>query len=196
MNHVRSLATDWNVSEDGRFVEGRIFPFGEVAHITELIDGEVDEYDEEFLPGCTTRMRQAAAGSRGGAPAWVRFTIDHERSFDARLGYCTELSEADDGAHGSFRLYDGPQLAKARDMLNSSHNGLSVEFSDRVAPQIEGDLRRRVQINLFAVTATPVPVYDTARVLSVRGDDDPLAALGTPNLDRVQAILASMGEQD
>jgi phage head maturation protease len=187
-NHVRSLATDWTVSDDGRRVEGRLFPFGRAAHVIEMIDGEIDEYDEEFLPGCTTRIRQVAA-ARGGAPAWIRFTVDHERTFDARLGYCVDLTEVDDGAHGAFRLYDGAQLGKVRDMLATSHNGLSVEFSDIAAPVVEGPLRQRRQINVLAVTATPTPVYDDARVLSVRAEDNPLGLAATPNLDRVRAML-------
>jgi phage head maturation protease len=188
MNHVRSLATDWTVTDDGRMVEGRMFPFGRRAHIVEVVDGALDEYDEEFLPGCTSRMRQVAA-ARGGAPAWIRFTVDHDQTFDARLGYCVGLTEGDDGAHGAFRLYDGAQLAKVRDMLGSSHNGMSVEFSDIVAPVVDGGLRRRRQINVSAVTATPTPVYDEARVLSVRAEDNALAVAGTPNLDRVRAML-------
>jgi hypothetical protein len=188
MNHVRSLATDWTVSDDGRRVEGRIFPFGRAAHVVEMIDGELDEYDEEFLPGCTTRIRQVAA-ARGGAPAWIRFTVDHERTFDARLGYCVDLAESDDGAHGVFRLYDGAQLAKVRDMLSTSHNGLSVEFTDVRPPVVDGPLRQRCQINVLAVTATPTPIYDDARVLSLRATDDPMALAGTPNLDRVRAML-------
>jgi phage head maturation protease len=190
MNHVRSLATDWTVTDDGRHVEGRIFPFGEIGHVREVINGELEEYDEEFLPGCTTLIRQTAARRPGGSPAWIRFTVDHELSFDARLGYCTELTESEDGAHGHFRLYDGPQLAKARDMLNSSHTGLSIEFDDVRAPIVEGTLRRRKQINLFAVTATPTPLYDSARVFSVRSEDD-VTPLPTPNIDAVRAMLVA-----
>jgi hypothetical protein len=138
-------------------------------------------------------MRQVAA-QRGGQPAWIRFTVDHERTFDARLGYCVDLNEGDDGAHGAFRLYAGAQLGKVRDMLSTSHNGLSVEFTDIATPVIDGPLRRRRQINMLAVTATPVPVYDDARVLSIRAEDNPLAVAGTPNLDQVRAMLAETAD--
>lgn len=189
MTHIRSLSTEWTLSEDGRNVRGRIFPFGEVAHIREVNNGEVDIYDEEFLPGCTHRMRQVAM-ARGGAPSWIRFTVDHEQSFDARLGFCTGLEEADDGAFGGFRLYDGPQLPKIRSMLAESHQGLSIEFDDVVDPIVSGSLRQRRQINIGAVTATPIPIYEGARVLAVRANDDALEAAGTPNLDQVRAMLA------
>lgn len=75
-------------------------------------------------------------------------------------------------------------------MLTESHTGLSIEFDDVGAP-LDGMMRRHRQINVAAVTATPVPVYATARVLAVRDENDPLAAAGTPNLDRVREMLAA-----
>lgn len=185
----RSFDSTLAVSDDGRQVLGRMLPFKVVAHIREMVNGELDEYDEEFLPGCTARMRQVAA-NRGGAPAWIRFTVDHEAGFDHRIGYCTAMAEDEDGVNGTFRLYDDPaHLDKVRSMLTESHTGMSIEFDDVAAPLIEGDLRRRRQINVSAVTATPVPVYASARLV-VRADDDPLAGAGTPNLDRVRQMLA------
>jgi HK97 family phage prohead protease len=192
MTHVRALATEWELEDEGRTVTGQIVPFGEVAHVIEMVDGERQEYDEEFLPGCTLRMRQTAR-ARGGQPAWIRFTIDHEQAFDSRLGYCTSLTESPKGARGTFRLYDGPQLPKVRSMLTESHNGLSIEFSDIAPPsKTEGGVVQRRQINLAAVTATPIPVYAGAKILAVREVDDILEAVGTPNIAEVRAMLAAL----
>lgn len=187
---IRQFDTGMTLSDDGRSVFGRMVPFGEARHIREFVAGQLDEYDEEFLPGCTARMRQVAM-SRGGAPAWIRFTVDHEAGFDHRIGYCTTMTESDSGVDTTFRLYDDPaRLDKVRSMLAESHTGLSIEFDDVAPPRVDGALRQRRQINVTAVTATPVPVYASARVLAVRADEDPLAAAGTPNLDRVRALLA------
>lgn len=178
------------LSDDGRAVFGRVLPFAEVVHVREIMNGELEEYDEEFLPGCTARMRQVAT-SRGGAPAWIRLTVDHEPGFDHRIGYCTAMAEDETGVNGTFRLYDDPvRLDKVRSMLTESHTGLSIEFDDVAAPRIAGMLRQRRQINIGAVTATPIPVYASARVLAVRAEDDPLTGAGTPNLDRVRELLA------
>jgi hypothetical protein len=180
------------VREDGREVYGRMVPIGVRAHVRETVeDGTIDEYDEEFLPGCTERMRQVAK-RRGGAPAWIRFTLDHESQMDARLGFCSAMTESDDGAYGTFRLYDGPHLAKARSMLAESHTGLSIEFADVAPPRVTGDLRQRRQINIAAVTATPIPVYADAQILALRSDAVP-ELVGTPNLDAVAAMLADLG---
>jgi hypothetical protein len=187
---LRSFTTTFELSADGREVFGRMFPFAEVAHIREMADGELDEYDEEFLPGCTARMRQAAQ-QRGGHPTWIGFTLDHDRSFDSRLGYCVEMVEADGGVDGTFRLYDDPsRLDKVRSMLAESHNGLSIEFIDVAPPTITGNLRQRRQIHVSHVTATPVPVYESARILAMRSEDEGPLIVGTPNLDRVRAMLA------
>jgi hypothetical protein len=75
-------------------------------------------------------------------------------------------------------------------MLAESHTGLSIEFSDVAAPLVDGALRRRRQINIDAVTATPIPVYASAGILAMRAGD---ALDGpTPNLERVRAMLAEL----
>lgn len=187
----RAFTSDLEVSDDGRTVTGRIFPFDTVAHIRELDDaGLLEEYDESFMPGCTVRMQQIAH-RRGGQPAWIKFTIDHETTFDARLGYCAALEEKRDGAWGTFRLYDTPSLPKIRSMLDESHKGLSIEFIDAAPPLVSGSLRQRRQINMSAVTATPIPVYAEAGIVSVRGVDAPDFEV-TPNLAELDRILAEL----
>ena len=189
---LRSFDTRLEVSADGREVIGRIVPLGEVAHIREIGErGELEEYDEVFEPGCTARMRQVAQSRKG--PTWIRLTLDHGQTEDSRIGFCTNLLEADGGVDATFRLHADPwRLDKIRSMLDESHTGLSIEFTDHVPPKIEGALRRRRQIHISAVTATPIPVYSSARILAVRADENPLDAAGTPNLDRVRALLADV----
>ena len=102
------------------------------------------------------------------------------------------MTEDADGAYGSFRLYDGPHLPKVRSMLAESHTGLSIEFTDVAAPVVDGSLRRRRQINVSHVTATPIPAYPSAGILAMRAAGDVDVAAGTPNLDRVRAMLADL----
>ena len=188
---LRAFDAQLELSADGREVFGRMVPLNEVAHVREMVGDVLDEYDEQFLPGCTERMRQTAK-RRGGGPAWIGFTLDHDRSFDSRLGFCTDLVEADGGVDGTFRLYDDPRrLDKVRSMLAESHTGLSIEFTDVAPPHIDGALRSRRQIHIAHVTATPIPVYASAKIMAVRADGDVLASAGTPNLDTVRAMLAA-----
>jgi HK97 family phage prohead protease len=189
---LRSFDTSLALSDDGREVLGCVVPFGQVARIHErTLDGTVDEYEEEFAPGCTARIRQDAARARNGWPSWVRFTLDHERSLDHQIGFCTSLVETEAGAFGTFKLHADPyRLDKIRSMLEESHSGLSVEFTDIARHPDTGPLRVRRQIQLAAVSATPIPVYADARVLAVRAEDVELVPASTPNLDAVRALLA------
>ena len=188
---LRSFDTTLELAADGREVVGRILPLGTRTHIRETgPDGNLDEYEEEFLPGCTERMRQTAR-ARGGHPAWIRLTLDHGQTEDARIGYCTALHEADGGVDAVFRLHADPwRLDKVRSMLAESHTGLSVEFEDVAKPTITGTLRQRRQIHIGAVSATPIPVYPSARIYAVRADELELG--GTPHLDAVRAFLADV----
>lgn len=186
-HYVRNVAAELEAGDDGRTVLGRMFPIGETAHVRELVDGELLEYDEQFLPGCTLRMRQARQEHR------ITLRIDHGDDFDAKVGYCHELDERGDGAYGTFRLYDDPvRIDRVRSMLTESHSGMSVQFFDVARPRIRGNVVGRVQIHISHVAATPAPVYPSAGVLAVRAEDITVDLGGTPNLDRVRAMLAEL----
>lgn len=178
--------------DQGRIVTGKIFPFGEPAHVREVIDGVVQDYTEEFLPGCTLRMRQLAEQRTKGIPAWIRLTLDHESGFDREVGRARSLSESDDGAWATFRLYEGRDLEKVRSMLAESHGGLSVEFVDHVSPIVEGNHVKRRQILVNAVTATPIPMYASAGITEMRSDEATELVGTTPHLDAVNQMLAEL----
>ena len=190
---LRSFDTTLSVSDDGREVVGTIVPFGQVAHVRERTLDGIDEYDEEFWPGCTAKIRtDAAKRLPHRQPSWIRLTLDHERSLDHRIGYCTTITEDDAGVQAVFRLHADPwRLDKIRSMLCESHTGLSVEFADIARKPDTGSLRIRRSIAIDAVSATPIPVYAGARVLAVRSEDVELMPIDTtPNLDAVRAMLA------
>jgi hypothetical protein len=149
--------------------------------------GEVVQYRERFLPGCTERLRQKAA-KRGG-PSWIRLNLDHDGRMAAHIGYATALEERDGGAHATFRLYAGNDLAKVRSMLEESHRGMSVEFHDYVPPLVEDGVTSRRQVYIGAVACTPVPTYAGAGITALRHEVEPVEA-GTPRLQAVRAWLA------
>lgn len=189
MDHRRDLGGGLLVRDDGRTVDGRIMPFGEVAEVVERdAAGELVRYRERFLPGCTEYVRQQAA-KRGG-PGWVGLKLEHDDGLAARIGFATALDERDDGVHATFRLYAGDDLAKVRSMLEESHRGLSIEFGDVVPAIVEDGITSRRQVMLGAVAATPVPIYAGAGITAMRGEVELPA--GTPNLDRVREYLAEL----
>lgn len=171
-------------------VVGRIIPFGVVAQVADVIDGQLVRYRERFLPGCTTKVRQDA--ERSGGPRWVSLKLGHVETFDERIGWARSIEERPDGVWATFGLYLDPgRLDKVRSILRTSHTGLSVEFTDRVSPDIDVELGlvSRRAIALHGVAATPVPQYQDAAIVSVRGGD---LDMGTPNLERVERMLADL----
>jgi phage head maturation protease len=172
---------------DGNTVEGRIVPYNEPTDVTEVVNGEVKRYREQFLPGSFYEMARGAA-ARGNA-SWVGLCLDHEDSFDAKIGHAISLVEESDGAYGTFRLYPSRDIDKVRGMLTESHRGLSVEFVDMAKPKVIDGIVSRVQIHLKRVAATPTPAYANAGILAMReGEND----LTRPNLESVRALLADL----
>lgn len=179
-------------ADEGPQVVGRIVPFGVTQDVVDLVDGAVLRYRERFLPGCTTHVRQQAA--RLGSARWVKFKLGHVDTFDEQIGWGRSIEERDDGVWATLGLYVDPgRLDKIRSMLQTSHTGLSIEFTDLRDPDLDpqgGPLVSRRAIALHGVAATPLPQYADAQIASVRSGDD--ADLGTPNLDRVAALLAEL----
>lgn len=188
--HTRASIEVADIDEAKGVVVGRLFPFGERAHIREVHEGELFDYDEQFLPGCTTRLRQLIA--RGLDPRFITYQLDHDGSgLDARLGYGLSLSERDDGAYAELQLYrNRGNYELVREMLSTSHKGISVQFSDQVPPHVEGRTVSRRQVNIHHVAAVAAPAYASAGVMSMRSADTPETS--TPNLDRVRAMLDSL----
>lgn len=181
------------VDEDRGVLLGRMIPFGEVAHIVEPDDtGQLVEYDEEFLPGCTHRLRQQITAI--GKANFLTLQLGHDEPGVSRhLGYGLAVHERDDGAYGEFQLYTKrPDYQLVREMLGTAWNGLSVSFRDRVNPRIsdQGVVGRRA-IDIQHVAAVPVAAYSSAGVLSIRSSDRPVD-FGTPALDAAIALLAEL----
>lgn len=167
-------------SGDGRTVFGRIVPYGEeVSFIDEYDDGKVKR--ERFDRGALAPQSSSGAWSR------VSLSFEHDEGFANTIGYGKSLEERDDGAYAAFRLYaaDAP---KAREMILTSHKGMSLEFEPRTNAR-DGDVIVRKRVHVRRVGVTPDPAYLNAEVLSVR---ERSVAASTPNLDAVRARLAQL----
>lgn len=158
-----SIRTDGDVNT----VEGWLIPFNQVADVADITDDGVDRYREAFRPGSCTRMEQAVA-QRGNA-GFIRLTLDHESSMDARVGCGRSLEQrGSEGLWGSFKLYESADLAKVRSMIEDSHDSFSIEFNDVAPPEEVDGVRWRRQVTIPAVTLTPMPAYEGAKVLTLR----------------------------
>jgi hypothetical protein len=190
---IRSFDTETQLhlrGDDGRTVEGLIVPFGRPTDVVERdeVTGEIVQYREQFLPGSLTAMSQMAR--RRGNWGMVRLTLDHEDGFASRVGYATNVEQIDEGGFGTFRLYRSAELEKVQSMIEESHQGLSVEFSDIGKARTIDGVVSRTQVYVDAVSAVPVAAYADARVLAMRGGE---LTVETPALDEVAEWLASIG---
>lgn len=166
--------------KDRRTIFGRVVPYGEIAVFTDH-DGRTKR--ERFVRGSLAEQ----------AKAWHRVTLtfEHLQGFANTIGYGRSLEESDDGAYASFRLYER-DADKAREMLEESHRGLSLEFlaiNDRLAADGVID-RQRVWVE--RVSMVPDAAYAGAEVLAIRERQHAPAAPPTPYLDSVLADLDAL----
>ena len=188
---VAQLATEWHWrddDEDGRTVEGRIIPFGEVATIIERDEsGQLVKYREQFMPGCCTRLEQES--KRGTHLRWIKYLLGHDESrLEREIGHMRSIEEREDGAYAIFRLFDCDDLRKVRSMLQESYRGLSVSFVSKNPQAINGVISHR-SIMMNHVAATPAPAYVGAAITGMR--DGPVD-LGTPLLDEAREWLEAI----
>lgn len=183
---------EWHWRSDGGTARGRIVPFMQPATVIDR--GE--RFREQFMPNCLERM-VAAYRSRGNA-SFISLNFDHDESIAGRIGHAVTIEALPDGGWCDFRLLPQRDLDKVRSMLNESHTGLSVMFSDMARPRLIDGVRSRVQIHVSHVAATPWPVYDGAMLTSVRSADAVPAPLtdvelaDRPALAEWQAYLAEL----
>ncbi len=186
---IRSV--DFSLRDDGRTLHGRIVPYGEVADIAEYDEtkNEIVRYREQFLPRSMAAMVQGFI-ARGGVSKrsnlFVPLLIDHKDNFDSMIGQATEMTDADDGAYATFRLYDDDRMTKIRSVLTESHTGLSVMFRDTRPPRVIDGIVSRVQVHIAHVAATATPAYVSAGIDSIRSNE-PIP--DTPQLQSVRDWL-------
>lgn len=149
--HVREDSTG-----DGLTVFGRVVPYGEV---TVHQDETGPMYRERFVHGALAGMANYLHR--------VKLGMEHESGYVSNVGRAVELDERADGAWVAFRLYR-QDAEKARDHLETTHRGLSLEFyAGPPFRAADGVLERR-SVRVHRVAAVPDPAYRGARVLAIR----------------------------
>ena len=170
---------------DGRTVIGRIVPFGETCDF-------IDEHGR-------WRKERFVRGSFMDAPKWwhrVNLVFEHSAGPEFRniLGHGARVDEDEDGAYGVFRLYK-QDADKAREILETTHKGLSIEFASIEHRDADDGVVERHRVRVYRVAAVSDPAYQLAHVLGVRGASSPPpepVEVSRPNLEAAQAILAEM----
>ena len=173
---IRAFAGGLDLRGDGDLltVVGLVVPFGQEADITELRPSGVLRYREMFTAGAFQRAMRA--------PNRVSLLFEHAEgvAFDQRIGFGRSFRESSEGLIGEFRL-DKSRADHARDVLTTSHRGLSIGFMPvwpRPNTEREGELVVRTSVALGHVACVAEPAYALAGVTAIRSgsDDEPTDA--------------------
>ncbi len=159
---------------NGRTVDVRIVPYGEIAEVS---DGG-PMYREEWAPGCFDK--QLVAGHRLD----VLLNFEHQPGIGGIIGKGIALRSQPDGLHGSFQVLDGPDGDKALGLVNDGIlRGVSLEAYARTSVRTADGVVRRVKAHLDKVALCRRPAYPNAVVLAVREEviyDEELLPIDIP----------------
>ena len=150
------------VEVEGRTVDVRIVPFGEVARVADPPNFE--PYDEEFVPGCFDH--QLSAANR------VHANYEHGKGISDVVGHGVSLRQESDGYHLTSTIHRTNNGDTALELINAGAlPGVSVEFHP-VRNVKNGSIVQRVKANLRGFAFCRQGAYASAQVLAVRSDDE------------------------
>jgi HK97 family phage prohead protease len=150
------------VEVEGRTVDVRIVPFGEIARVADPPD--FTPYDEEFVPGCFDHQLNAANR--------VHANYEHGHGISDVVGHGVTLRAEADGYHLTSTIHRTNNGDTALELINAGAlPGVSVEFHP-VKNIKNGSLVQRVRANLRGFAFCRQGAYAGAQVLAVRGEDE------------------------
>jgi HK97 family phage prohead protease len=150
------------VEVEGRTVDVRIVPFGEIARVADPPNFE--QYDEEFVAGCFDH--QLSAANR------VHANYEHGHGISDVVGHGVSLRAESDGYHLTSTIHRTNNGDTALELINAGAlPGVSVEFHP-VKNVKSGSVIQRVRANLRGFAFCRQGAYPSAQVLAVRSEDE------------------------
>ena len=106
------------IEVQGRTVDVRVVPFGEVARVAD--PPRYEPYDEEWMPGVFDHQLNAANR--------LHANYEHERGITNVVGHGLALRSESDGYHASFKIHDTNAGATALELIrDGALPGVSLE---------------------------------------------------------------------
>ncbi len=165
---VRSFEAEVTVG-DGRTVDVRLVPFGEVARVADPPNYE--PYDEEWLPGCFDHQTNAANR--------IHANYEHEKGVTNVVGHGISLRSESDGYHASFRIHDTNAGNTTLELLKGDAlPGVSLEAYPVKNHRSAAGVVQRAKANLRGMAFTRQGAFQGAQVLAVRS--------ATPEFDETE----------
>lgn len=156
-----------SVEVEGRMVDVRVVPFGEVARVADPPDYR--EYREEWMPGVFDHQLKAANH--------VHANYEHERGVVNVVGHGHSLRSEADGYHASFKIHKTNAGDTALELLrDGALPGVSLEANPhgkkcRSVRTADGVVQR-IRADLRGIAFCRTPAFAGAQVLALRSDPD------------------------
>ncbi len=155
---VRTFEAEVTVG-DGRTVDVRLVPFGEVARVADPPDFR--PYEEEWLPGCFDH--QVNAANR------VHANYEHQSGVTNVVGHGISLRAEADGYHASFRIHDTNAGNTTLELLRGDAlPGVSLEALPVKNITTARGVVQRAKANLRGMAFCRQGAFAGAQVLAVR----------------------------
>lgn len=149
------------VEVDGRTVDVRVVPFGEVARVAD--PPTFRPYSEEWLPGCFDHQLRAANR--------IHANVNHSPHVIDVVGHGVSLRAERDGYHASFVIHETQAGETALALIRGGAlPSVSLEAKPVRNTRTEGGVIRRVKANLRGVAFCREGAFKGAQVLAVRED--------------------------
>lgn len=144
---------------DGRTVDVRVVPFGEVARVAD--PPTFEPYEEEWMPGVFDHQLNAASR--------LHANYEHERGVTNVVGHGLALRSEEDGYHASFTIHETQSGATALELIRGGAlPGVSLEAHLVKSVRTASGVMQRVKANLRGIAFCRQGAFEGARVLAVR----------------------------
>lgn len=156
---VRRTFEAASVEVEGRTVDVRVVPFGEVATVAD--PPKRIPYREQWMPGVFDHQLNAANR--------VHANYEHEPGIRGVVGHGLALRSEVDGYHASFKIHDTNSGATALELLrDGALPGVSLEAELVKSVRTAAGVVQRVKANLKGIAFCRTPAFAGAQVLAVR----------------------------
>jgi len=153
-------ATD--VAVEGRTVDVRLVPFGEVARVAD--PPRWDPYDEEWLPGCFDHQTNAANR--------IHAKYGHSESVVDVVGHGMALRGESDGYHVTTKIHQTLQGDTALELLrDGALPSVSLEAHPVKSIRSSAGVVQRVKAHLTGFAFCRQGAFAGAQVLAIREQD-------------------------
>lgn len=162
------------IEVQGRTVDVRVVPFGEVARVAD--PPRYEPYDEEWMPGVFDHQLNAANR--------LHANYEHERGITNVVGHGLALRSESDGYHASFKIHDTNAGATALELIrDGALPGVSLEAHPAKSVRTAAGVVQRVKAHLRGIAFTREGAFKGAQVLAVRTPPEEIVDAGLLPVD-------------